>query len=841
MALISSARPFRPFRLSRVTLGTRSLCFSLALAAGSAAMAQTTPANPAARTASYDIPAGALGPALSRFAASAGITLSFEPTLTDGRSTAGLHGSHTLSSGFSQLLAGSGLEAVPREGGGYTLRRATGASSAAAASAAGATTLGEVQVTAQAERSAITEGSASYTSANVSIGRGDLSLREIPQSISVVTRQRMDDQNLYTLDEVLEATTGVTTFQSPSGGKYYYSRGFLFSTFQYDGVPLERSSYAIGSGFTSDSFLYDRVEVLRGPAGLLQGAGSPGGTLNLVRKRPTAEKTFVFSASAGSWDHYRSTLDASGALNADGSLRGRAGLSAEDQRYFYDTAKSRKNVLYGTLEFDISAATSIAAGVSIEDLDALPYWGGLPRNTDGSAVNVRRSTFTGANWNTWQNTQKTLFADLTHRFNDQWTLKAAGMVLKESNDMQYSFGRGAVNAASGDGMVSRAYLYDFENTNKGLDVNLTGHFSAWGLQQQMVLGANASRLKTDDLAAGLINLGPMNIYNPVSPREPSLSELMNTSYTSYSQRTVRQDGLYGVGRLKLTEPLTLVLGGRVGSYHYQVDSQRYMTGAQASSRMDASHEFTPYGGLIYDLNKNWSTYVSYTDVFQPQGELDAAGQFLKPIKGSNLEAGVKGSFYDGKLNTALALFRIDQVNRAQVDYNADMNCDGWYCSTASGKVRSQGVDAEISGEVLRGLQLFAGYTYTSNKYRSNPEDETQVGQTANSYTPRHLLRVAADYRLPGDLSAWNLGLGANIQSENFHTNYGGTGGVDRITQPGYAVWNARLGYQINKQWSAALNINNLFDKRYFSTIGWLYADNHFGEPRNATLTLRGKF
>ncbi len=831
---------FISFRFNAVTLGTRSLCVSLALAAGSTVMAQTAPATPSARSATYDIPAGALGPALSRFAASAGITLSFEPTLTDGRNTSGLHGSHTLNSGFTQLLAGSGLEAVPREGGGYTLRRAVGGASAAAATTAGTTgaaTLGEVQVTAQAERSAVTEGTASYTSRAVTIGRGDLDLREIPQSISVVTRQRMDDQNLYTLDEVMEATTGITTFQSPSGGKYYYSRGFLFSTFQYDGVPLERSSYAIGSGFTNDAFLYDRVEVLRGPAGLLQGAGSPGGTLNLVRKRPTAEKTFAFTASAGSWNHYRTTLDASGALNADGSLRGRAGLSAEDQRYYYDTAKSRKNVLYGVLEYDLSPATTIAAGVSLEDLDSLPYWGGLPRNTDGSAVNVRRSTFTGASWNNWQNKQTTFFADLTHRFNDQWTLKAAGMALKETNDMKYSFGRGAVNAATGDGMVSRAYLYEFENTNRGLDVNLTGHFEAWGLQHQVVVGANASRLKTDDLAAGLINLGPMNIYNPVSPRDPSLAELMNTTYTTTSQRTVRQDGLYGVARLKLAQPLTLVLGGRVGSYKYQVDSQKYLSGVQSTSIMEAKHEFTPYGGLIYDLTPNWSAYVSYTDVFQPQGEEDTAGQFLKPIKGSNYEAGVKGEFLDGKLNTAFALFRIDQVNRAQyID-----GCDGSNCYVSSGKVRSQGLDAEISGEVARGLQLFAGYTYTSNKYRSNPEDDTQVGLAANTYTPRHLLRVALDYRLPGDLNAWNVGAGANIQSENFHSNYGGTGGVDRITQPGYAVWNARLGYQINKQWSAALNINNLFDKRYFSTIGWLYADNHFGEPRSATVTLRGKF
>ncbi|MES2531992.1 MAG: TonB-dependent siderophore receptor [Pseudomonadota bacterium] len=834
---VPSRAPFDEPTRSRLTRAVQAALFAGSLTTMAAvpqwAIAQTAASTPR----NFQVPAGPLAGALAGFAADAGVSVSAPPELVRGIASPGLSGSFPVAEGLARVLAGTGLEAVPGGDRAWVLRRRA----AAATTEASGTTLAAVTVTAQAERNAATEGTGAYNARTVTIGKSDRTLREVPQSVSVVTRQRLDDQNLYTLDEALEATTGITTFQSPSGGKYYYARGFQFSTFQYDGVPLERSSYAIGSGFTSDTSYYDRIEVLRGPAGLMQGAGSPGGTLNLVRKRPQAEKTLSISTSAGSWDNYRTSVDAGGPLNEDGSLRGRASFTREDRHYFYDTAKSRKDVFYGILEYDISPATTIAAGVSSEDLDALPYWGGLPRNADGSAVDVRRSTFTGASWNRWTNRQTTLFADATHRFNDRWTLKAAAMVLKENNDMLYSFGRGAVDPLTGDGMVSRAYLYDFENTNKGIDVHLDGKFDAAGRTHEIVIGANASRLHTDDLAAGLINLGGMNIYDPVSPRQPTLSELMNTSYTAYSQRTVNQTGVYGVARLKLADPLTLVLGGRVSNYSYEVESQKYVSGVQSSTRMDAKHEFTPYGGLIYELNKQWSAYASYADIFEPQSALNASGSLLKPIQGSNVEVGLKGEHFGGKLNTSFALFRINQTNRAQVDYLSDMNCDGWYCSVASGQVRSQGFDAEVSGEVARGLQVFAGYTYTSTQYRKNEEDETQVGLAFNSYTPRHLLRLAADYRLPGALNAWSVGGGVTVQSDNHHTNYGGTGGVARISQPGYAVWNARIGYRIDPRWSVGLNINNLLDKRYYSTIGWLYADSHFGEPRNAMVTLRGTF
>ncbi len=779
-----------------------------------------------------DIPSQGLVGALNTLAKQANLQLLYSPDAVHNTPAPAVKGNMEPEQALRLLLRDSGLT-YQLDGHTITLSGPADAS---------ALNLGPVNISGR-QFDATTEDSGSYTSNAVTIGKGTHRLKDIPQSVSVVTRKAMDDQRLDTLDQVLEKTTGITTYQSPSGGKYIYSRGFEVETIQYDGVPLDRRYYGIGSSFTSDTLLYDRVEILRGANGLLQGSGNPGAAINLVRKRPKAEPTLSITASAGSWDTYRQTIDASGPLTADGRLRGRLVAGHEDRDYFYDTAESRKNVLYGILEYDLNDSTTVAAGASVEDLHSTPYFGGLPRNKDGSAVNVSRSTFTGADWNKWNNKQTTYFADITHDFNEDWRLKASGSYIRETNDIFYSFGRGAVDPATGNGMQSRAYLYDFENINQGADINLTGKWRAFGLEHEVVVGANASDLRTDDLQGGLLNLGPMNIYDPVSPREPTLDEMLSTTYAGVSKAKIRQNGVYGVMRYKLIDPLTLVLGARVSNYKYDYELTRFTTTSPDPAHAKETGEVTPYGGLIYALNDQWSAYVSYADIFKPQTELTEDLAPLKPIEGSNYEIGLKGELLDGRVNTSFAVFRVDQKNRAQYDYSSVCGQDGeTNCYVAGGKVRAEGFDAEISGEVLAGLQLFAGYTYTSTKFLNDPGDgSTASGATFNSYTPRHLLRFRGDYNLPGELNQWTVGAGASIQSKNHNTNQGGTNGIDKIEQAGYAIWNARVAYQINQNFSVALNGNNLFDKKYYSSIGWLNASNVYGEPRNYTVTLKADF
>lgn len=796
-----------------------AVLLSLSVAASVPAMAadSTAQTGGAQSTRSFDIAAGSLTEALSRFASAAGVALSFDSALTQGRQSPGLHGEYSVASGFAALLAGSGLTVVRHGNGSYVL----------VAGSSGALELIASRVTAQAS-DATTEGSGSYTSNKVTIGKGEHALKDIPQSVSVITRQRMDDQNLNTLDQVLEQSTGITTAQSPSGGKYVYSRGFEVETYQYDGVAMNRRYYTRGNSFVGDTLIYDRVELLRGANGLLQGSGAPGAAINVVRKRPKDEAAVSLSASAGSWDTHRQSIDAGSPLTPDGRLRGRVVLGHEDRDYFYDTAESRKNIVYGILEYDLDPDTVVGIGASVEDIHATPFFGGFPHNSDGSAVNVSRSTFLGADWNRWNSKQTSYFADLTHDFNEDWRLKMAASYVKETNDFVYTFGRGAVTPANQGNIASRAYWYDFENQNKGIDINLTGKWQAFGREHELVIGANANDLRTDDLMAGLYSIpGGVNIFDPVSPPKPTDLELLNTSYTAYTKAHIKQNGLYGVARYRLLDPLTLVLGARVSNYKSDYQSISYQEGPQNPSGVKETGEVTPYGGLIYALNEQWSAYVSYADIFAPQTDTTADQQAIKPIIGSNYELGLKGELLDGRVNTSFAIFRIEQENKAFYDG------DGFV--SATGTVRAKGFDAEISGEVLTDLQLFAGYTYTTTE---NVKAEEGQGESFNPATPRHMLRLWADYRLPGEWNRLSLGAGGSVQSKTFNNNFYAP---PKIEQGGYAIWNARIGYRFNETFSASINGNNLFDKRYYSTIGWVNADSYFGDPRNYTLTLKADF
>ena len=233
---------------------------------------------------------------------------------------------------------------------------------------------------------ATSEGTQSYTAHAVTIGKGVHTLKETPQSVTVMTRKMLDDQNLNTLEQVLDKTPGITVYDSPMGGKYFYSRGFnLDGQYQYDGVPLDvGGNYVQANSFSSDMAFYDRVEILKGAAGMMKGSGSSAGGVNFVRKRGQEQAATTVTLSAGSWDNYRGQVDVGGPLNESGTVRGRAVASLQDRQYFYDTAKRQDQILYGAIDWDVTPDTTLGFGLAYEDVDATPCYSGLPRYADGS-------------------------------------------------------------------------------------------------------------------------------------------------------------------------------------------------------------------------------------------------------------------------------------------------------------------------------------------------------------------------------------------------------------------------------------------------------------------------
>ena len=777
-----------------------------------------------------NIPAQPLAQALQTLGQQTNLQIIYSPESIQNLRSSALNGRYQDDDSLSAMLKGTGIR-HQRDGNTVTLLEpATG----------GAMELAPTSINGQ-QLGATTEGSNSYTTGAVTIGKGEHSLKETPQSITVITRKMLDDQNLNTIEQVMEKTPGITVYDSPMGGKYFYSRGFrMTGQYQYDGVPLDiGSSYVQADAFSSDMAIYDRVEVLRGAAGMMKGAGGTAGGVNFVRKRGQDTPHTQLSLSAGTWDNYRGQVDTGGPLNDAGTIRGRAVVTQQTRQYFYDVGARKDQIYYGALDFDLSDYTTLGLGLAYEDIDATPCWGGLPRYADGSDLKLSRSTCLNTAWNNQRSKRATYFGDLKHEFNDNWALKVAGVYSKNTQDMEYAFPSGSVPVgATSSSTLMIGSIYDYDQVDYGLDAYVDGKFDAFGQEHELTFGANASRSHKDDFYAVAALPQRQNVLNPDHhlPQPDESYYLANASRGGPVDMRIKQYGAYSTARLKLADPLTFVLGSRVSWYKSETDSVSFFRGegTPISSESKETGQVTPFAALLFDINDNLTVYTSYTDIFTPQGGYKTiTGATLKPLIGQSYELGIKGEWFDGRLNSAFNLFRTIQKDAAQ----DDPACPDSSCSQNSGKVRAQGFEAEVSGEVIDRLQLLAGYTYTQTKVLEDA-DVSQDGVSYNTYVPRHLLRVWGDYALSGPLERVTVGAGVNAQSSNYRVSP--TSG-NNVTQGGYAVWNGRIGYRIDDTWSVALNGNNLSDKRYYATVGTEGFGNFYGEPRNFVMSVKADF
>ena len=665
--------------------------------------------------------------------------------------------------------------------------------------------------------------------------KGSQSLKDIPQSVTVVTRQRMDDQGLETLYDVLDNTPGVTLAKRTQGGSDIVSRGFIAANVQYDGVPLPRFG-PWGNTFAASTVDLDRVEVLRGAQGLLEGAGNPAGSVNLVRKRGLADRRIAVEGRAGSWDTYGTQLDAGGPLDKDGRVRGRLVLDYERTGSFLDTVSDKNLNAYGALDFDLAPDTTFGIGLAhSRSKGNSAEYDGIPAYTDGRLLGLPRSAYISADWSGSERKETRLTADMEHNFNSNWKLKVASTYVKDNQAEIVSQPNDLVPVGGGP-VPGWGFDYDYRAKSYGIDASLIGKFTAAGLEHDAVLGANYVKQTRDDAYIQYRNHFAYPL--PTIVRDvPPLSTTTPSRIATNDVDTVSK-GIYGMVRTKLTSRLTSVLGGRVSWYQHD-QNPVFSSGTPTPVHQKKDAKFTPYAGLVYAVTPQWSAYVSYADIFQPQQMVDAHGKVLEPVLGSNYEAGVKGELFDGALNTSLAVFRIDQKHRAVWD-GKQPTCGASgndACYVATGKVRSEGIELEAHGNVTRNWQISGGYTYQRNKYLSNDQQPQLVGKPFSYDTPEQIFRLWSNWRLPGDWSQWQLGAGVNYRSA---MRTGSTTRIDPV-QGGYSVWNARIAYQINPKWQAALNISNVFDKHYISFARFNYYANYAGEPRRFTLTLRGSF
>lgn len=688
----------------------------------------------------------------------------------------------------------------------------------AQAAAQSSTALPEVTVTGTATNTqAPTEKTGAYTVRRSSTATGvSDSLRETPQSVSVVTRALMDDFKLNNVNDVLDATTGVTVEKVETERTYYTARGFDIVNFQLDGIGIPFVSGNVNGDL--DTAIYDRVEVVRGATGLLTGEGNPSATVNYVRKRPTATLQASGGLSYGSWDAKRVDADVSGPLNAAGSVRGRLVLAAEDKDSYLDRYHLTKNIVYGVVEADVSASTLLTLGHSQQtNKPKGSMWGALPLNfTDGTPTNYDTSANSSPAWTYWNNDTAVSFAEVKQQLANGWRATAVVTHREDTARAKLFYFNGRPDPATGGDIPLAISRYDMKNTQDILDLRVNGSFKLWGLDQELVFGGNASRSKyteqSIEASAGYPDFTD-NLANwNGSFTEPVFDTLGDGGNTSDQRRS-----LYAAVRLNPIKPLKVIVGANALSVSTRGESY-------GTNMTRDEHNVAPYTGVVLDLGRDWSLYSSYTSIFSPQKELGSDLKRLKSVKGNNAELGLKGEFFNKQLNASAAVFKTRQDNLAE--YVGDQTVDNHLYNIYKGvNTASQGFEAEVEGALGSRVKLNAGYTVLSIK-----DDDT--GQKARTYAPRQLFKVASTVQVIDKLK---LGAALNWRAATWRDQ--GDGAVAR--QGSYALLNLMARYDIDEHLNVDVNVNNVGNKKYLTSLYW--DQGFYGAPRNGSVSLNWKY
>ncbi|MEI1718297.1 TonB-dependent siderophore receptor [Acinetobacter baumannii] len=687
------------------------------------------------------------------------------------------------------------------------------------------TTLDTIQVQAEEENIAVTEGTKSYTAKSISTAtKLPLSLRETPQSVKVLTREYLDDRNIDSFQDLMNTITGVSTSRTDER-QSVYARGFQVDYYLIDGMP---STTNMGAG-DLDLEIYDRVEIIKGASGLTTGAGNPAMATNLVRKRANAKEfTGNLNTSYGSWNAWSTSADLSAPLNTDGSLRGRMYVKHSDEDSFMDFYEKERNVFYGAIDYDLSDKTSLSFAATYQELNRDGIrWGGTPAfYTDGTRTNFSRSLTVSSPWTYWDVNTTAIFASIKQNLFHDVNLNIAYTFRKEDTDTLLLYTGGKVDKATNtsplknaDGKTDNVSVYGSAATNEenNIDLYINAPFTLFNRPQEFIVGGSWNKNeKTKDAWGGSNSTseiekylgGPLD-YNNMA--QPLLKPVVLNSKNALNETT--QTAAYISGKFQILDPLKIVAGTRLSNWEYK--------SKDGKGNRKFTNEVTPYFGVIYDFAKNHSLYASYTDIFKPQNAKDVEGSYLDPIVAKNYETGIKSEWFDGHLNTALSVFKIEQSNYAEKIDGVFVKNTTEQAYRAVDNVKSEGVEFEMDGEINDQWGINFGIANFEAK-----ANDVKVNTTNSRTTSNLFIKYKAD--------KWSAAAGINYKSKY----YTGTGSA-RIEQDAITLANVMLSYQVDKNIKVQLNVENLFDKKYYEGIG--ANSMNYGTPRNATISMRYNF
>ncbi|MFT9295558.1 MAG: TonB-dependent siderophore receptor [Acetobacter orientalis] len=811
-----------------------------------AAQAESTEASQA-KTKPFSIPAQPLKSALRHYFEQSGVQVAYPTADAANINSTAVSGQFSASAALSQLLAGTGLSYSFTAPHSATLTKTTNAITLGPVRVAGTNTdpMTDWSVGNEPGR---TEGTHSYTTGAMSTATGlRLSIRQTPQSVTVLTRQQLDDRRINSFADVVRTTNGLSINQYESNRGSIYSRGFKIQNYLIDGVQTLINEQWSAGEIMSDTVLYDRIEILRGAGGLMNGSGDPSAMINMVRKRADSKKLrATVTAEGGSWSHFRTTGDISSAVSKNGKTRARFVADYQQGGNALKRLDTKQYTLFATMEQDIGENTLLSAGVSYQNtLTAHPQWGGVPAWTADESGNIVRRPSTrrdnvAPDWSYWNTSYANAFVRAEHNFGRNWraTLNYS-LGERRSKSKIALFYPYPIDPDTGQSFMSfygfkipvsgYSGRYFVRNSKNDVDFKLNGHFKVFGLNQEVVVGYEWWREHmVANGAPGNTTLAATPDINAFTPHTP---EPKFVTRGNYINNVTTQSAPFIAGKFSLHQRVNLITGTR--AVNYDVSDYKNRT-----NNYTMKYRFVPYVGLVVDLQKNISAYGSYTTIFNPQNYRDANNKLLAPIQGNTAEVGIKGEFLRKRLNFSLAFYRMKQANVAQYQGRVPedaANPNGLQRSVYGGVpgVTSRGIEAEITGEITKTLHIVAGYSQFIL---------THTGTDAvNSLIPRKQANLFLTYQMPGALHNLTVGGGLRWQSRIYEEQPTAIAlGVPRLTQKAYMVGDVFLRYDFPQNWSAQLNINNIADTKIFSPTEdgmQVYWQN----PRSAQFQIRKTF
>lgn len=779
---------------------------------------------------SYSVPAAPLGEALNQFARQAGITLSTTPTQTAGKQSADLQGSYSTDQALQRLLQGTGLQAVSADGSHYVLGQLKADALSLPATDIRGFTLGNALGSA-----------AGYSATHSQVAtKTSTSLLETSQSVSVVTREQMDDQGSQNVAEAMRYTPGVLT--NPYGATHRYDYVALrgFNDGSVDNIYLDGLKSMGDSGTYStmqvDPYFLERIDVLKGPSSVLYGRSSPGGLVALTSKKPLYEDYHQIQATVGTQGQRGLGFDFSGPLDDDKRIAYRlVGLTDRSDTQF-DHVEEKRYALAPSLSIDFSEDTSLTLQAYLQHDPEGGYHGGVPADGALHPRNGQRISehfFDGEpGVDRYRRDQQSFGYQFEHRFNDVFTARQNFRYLDSDVDNRQVYAYGYTSPTSNE--LNRYYSSGREKLHSFIvDNMLQAEFFTGTAKHTALFGADYQRRKTVvDWTSGAAS--PLDAFNPVYGN----SEISYYSPTRYLRR-LEQTGVYAQDLVEL-DRWRFSLGLRQD----WVKSSEENRLAEASrplgtQREDDRTKLTGRVGVLYLFDNGIAPYLSYSESFNPNSYADADGNPLAPTDGKQWEAGIKYQPPGTDNLFTASVFRIDQENLA-----SKLPQENFYRPV--GAVRSQGVELEAHMQLSERFKLLGSYSFTDIEYSksmistlSSPGNVIENKGNSPTQAPRHMASLWGDYRFDqGALDGLRVGAGVR------YVGYSWADAENTMKVPSYTLFDASLGYDLSKVGlkgvDVRLNANNLTNESYIASCASL-SYCYMGEERNVSATVSYEF